>query len=60
MRPMWAEFPSDEHTFAMEEQYMVGSSLLVAPVMDQGATSATVYFPKGRGDTSLEVGVIPP
>ena len=47
MRPMWSEFPSDEKTFGLDEQYLVGSSLLVAPVLEQGSTSVSVYFPDG-------------
>ena len=47
MRPMWVEFPLDEATFALESQYMVGDSLLVAPVLDASATSVGVYFPDG-------------
>ncbi|XP_038066335.1 neutral alpha-glucosidase AB-like isoform X2 [Patiria miniata] len=45
MRPMWQGFPDDEETFAMEDQFMIGDSLLVKPVTDKGATSVSVYFP---------------
>lgn len=45
MRPMFAEFPLSEPTFTMDDQWMVGSALLVKPVTDAGATSAQVYFP---------------
>lgn len=47
MRPVWAEFPTDESTFDLEHEYMVGRSLLVAPVLDAGASSVSVYFPSG-------------
>lgn len=47
MRPVWAEFPADESTFGLEHEYMLGSSLLVVPVLDDGATSVSVYFPPG-------------
>ncbi|XP_033624529.1 neutral alpha-glucosidase AB-like [Asterias rubens] len=45
MRPMWQEFPEDESTFSMDNQYMIGESLLVKPVTDPGANSVSVYFP---------------
>jgi mannosyl-oligosaccharide alpha-1,3-glucosidase len=45
MRPMFAEFPMSEVTFTMDDQWMIGSALLVKPVTDAGATTAQVYFP---------------
>ena len=48
MRPMWYEFPQDEASYSREGSHMVGSSLLVSPVLTKGATSVDVYFP---GDT---------
>ena len=38
------EFPEDPATFAVENQYMVGSGLLVVPVLAQGVTSVEAYF----------------
>jgi mannosyl-oligosaccharide alpha-1,3-glucosidase len=45
MRPMFAEFPMNEATFTMDDQWMVGSALLVKPVTDAGVTTTQVYFP---------------
>lgn len=45
MRPLWWEFPEDKRVDAMDDQWMVGSSLLVAPVVKEGATERTVYLP---------------
>jgi mannosyl-oligosaccharide alpha-1,3-glucosidase len=45
MRPMFGEFPDDPAVFAMDDQWMVGASLLVKPVTDAGVTSLPVYFP---------------
>jgi len=45
MRPLFVEFPSDPATFALDDQWMVGRSILVKPVTEAGATSAMVYFP---------------
>ncbi|CAL4170720.1 unnamed protein product, partial [Meganyctiphanes norvegica] len=47
LRPLWSEFPEDENTFGIDNSYMVGGSLLVHPVVEAGATTATVYFPAG-------------
>ncbi|KAI8051382.1 glycosyl hydrolases family 31-domain-containing protein [Gilbertella persicaria] len=45
MRPMFMEFPDDEQVWTMEDQFMVGSALLVKPVTTEGAVKADVYFP---------------
>lgn len=45
MRPMFMEFPEDEHLFATEDQFMVGEGILVKPVTEEGAQSTNVYFP---------------
>lgn len=44
-RPAWLEFPRDKNTYEMEEQFMVGGSLMVKPVTDQYATSVQLYLP---------------
>ncbi|KAF9127236.1 hypothetical protein BGW39_006025 [Mortierella sp. 14UC] len=44
IRPMFFEFPSDELTYRMEDQFMVGNALLVKPVTTAGATHSDVYF----------------
>jgi len=45
MRPLWYEFPEDEGSWAREATHMVGSSLLVAPVLTKNTVSVEVYFP---------------
>ena len=47
MRPLWWEFPTDDGSYGVDDQYMLGPNLLVAPVTMQGAVSRTVYFPPG-------------
>ena len=47
MRPLWWEFPSDADAVGINDQYMLGAELLVAPVTAQGATSRSMYFPAG-------------
>lgn len=43
--PLWVNFPEDEETFAMEDQWIAGGDLLVKPVTEAGTTSVSVYFP---------------
>ena len=45
MLPLLAVFPKDKNVFKMDDQHMVGTSLLVKPVTTAGATSIDVYFP---------------
>ncbi len=47
MRALWMDFPSDTHVFNMTDEYLFGPSLLVAPVLEQGATTREVYLPAG-------------
>lgn len=46
-RPMWMSAPGDPVAEAQEQQWMLGSKVLVAPVVEKGATSREVYFPTG-------------
>lgn len=48
MRPLFIEFPQDEATFELEDQFLVGDRLLVAPVTGEGKSSIDVYLP-GQG-----------
>ncbi|HEX3558887.1 MAG TPA: glycoside hydrolase family 31 protein [Pyrinomonadaceae bacterium] len=47
MRPLWFEYPDDARTYLVEDQYLVGRDLLVAPVVTESVTKRKVYFPKG-------------
>ncbi len=41
------DFPDDNRVTDITDEYMFGPALLVAPVVQQGATSRTVYLPGG-------------
>ncbi|MFW6286986.1 MAG: glycoside hydrolase family 31 protein [Candidatus Sumerlaeota bacterium] len=47
MRHMRLEFPEEPKVEVLDDQFMLGSDLLVAPVMESGAAERTVYFPEG-------------
>jgi alpha-glucosidase/alpha-D-xyloside xylohydrolase len=46
MRALWLHYPDDAKAVACENQYLWGKSVLVAPVVEKGATSRSVYLPK--------------
>lgn len=48
MRAMVLEYPQDENTYELNEQYMFGDQLLVAPVMKEGETTKQIYLPEGE------------
>ena len=47
MRPLMLEFPSDEATYGISDEFLFGSDLLIAPVLREAATSRGVYLPAG-------------
>ncbi|CAG9790048.1 unnamed protein product [Diatraea saccharalis] len=51
MRPLFQEFPKEEATFTIDDQYLLGDKLLVRPVVTAAATSVQVYFPGGDTNT---------
>ena len=70
VRALLVEFPQDPGAWLVEDEYMFGSQILVAPLMESG-NSRTVYLPKGKwidyqsdkvyegGYQTIEVGKIP-
>ena len=48
MRPMFYEFPEDEHCYEVDDQYMFGSDILFAPIYQYGQTERMVYLPEGQ------------
>ena len=41
-------YPDDEQVLALQDQFLLGSKLLVAPVLEPGAEMVRVYIPAGR------------
>lgn len=47
LTPTLFQFPGDQTTYAQDTDFMLGPSLLIAPVLAEGAWSRTVYLPAG-------------
>jgi alpha-glucosidase/alpha-D-xyloside xylohydrolase len=47
MRALWLHYPDDPAAVARGDQFLWGRDILVAPVVEKGATSRKVYLPKG-------------
>lgn len=45
--PLLYYFAADAMTYSQDQEYMFGPALLVAPVLQQGALSRSVYLPAG-------------
>ena len=48
VRPMWLEFPLELEVLTNHRKFMLGSDILVAPVLEPGKTTVDVFLPKGR------------
>jgi alpha-glucosidase len=44
-RPVFLEYPDDPALFALQDQYLYGPDLMVAPVIDEGAEERQVILP---------------
>ncbi|XP_068459143.1 SITS-binding protein [Clinocottus analis] len=46
-RPMWWLSPTDPMTFTIDDQFLIGDEVLVAPVVEKGAVQRDIYLPDG-------------
>ncbi|MDO4284119.1 MAG: glycoside hydrolase family 31 protein [Eubacteriales bacterium] len=53
MRPLFYEFPEDGKTWEVENEYLYGPDILVAPVLYAGMESREVYLPEGAEWTNV-------
>jgi len=53
MRPLAYEFPADARCAGIDDQFLLGPRILVAPVTAQNATTRAMYFPAGASWQSL-------
>jgi alpha-D-xyloside xylohydrolase len=47
MRPLFFDFPADPRCYEVEDTFLFGPDILVAPVVEQGARARPVYLPLG-------------
>jgi alpha-D-xyloside xylohydrolase len=47
MRPLFIDFSPDPVSYDVEDEYLFGSDLLVAPILDADITERAVYLPAG-------------
>ncbi len=48
LRTLFFEFPNDPTSWLIEDEYMFGSNLLVAPLFEDGKDSRKLYLPPGK------------
>jgi len=53
IRPLWMLNPEDPILQRIDDQFMVGSDLLVAPILEQGARHRDVYLPTTSSGTKF-------
>jgi alpha-glucosidase len=47
LRPLFLDFPDDENITGMDDEFLFGDDLLVAPILYEGVVEREVYLPKG-------------
>ena len=47
VRALFIEYPDDPGSWLVDDEYLFGSSILVAPLMHENATGRNVYLPPG-------------
>jgi len=48
LRALFIEFPGDPGSWLVEDQYLLGTDILVAPLMEQGTIERDTYLPPGE------------
>lgn len=48
LRALFVEFPDDPGAWRVDDEYLFGSQILVAPSLESGITGRTVYLPEGK------------
>jgi alpha-D-xyloside xylohydrolase len=56
MRPLFVDFPEDENAWHIEDQFLLGPDLLIAPVLEKDAKARDVYLPAGRSWINARTG----
>ncbi|MFC1959706.1 TIM-barrel domain-containing protein [Chloroflexota bacterium] len=58
MRPLFFDFEDDSGCIAVDDQYMFGPEIMVAPVLSQGEEKRSVYLPAGVSWTDAWTGEV--
>jgi alpha-D-xyloside xylohydrolase len=58
MRPLFFDFPEDEKIYEVEDEYLFGPDILVAPVIYEGERRREVYLPQGAQWTEAQSGKV--
>lgn len=48
MRPLFMEYPNDPDTYNLSDQFMIGSNVLIAPVLSPNSRHRAIYLPAGQ------------
>jgi alpha-glucosidase (family GH31 glycosyl hydrolase) len=56
MNGLFFEFPNDPKTWTVDEQFLIGSSLLVTPILHEGVSTVRAYFPPEAQWFDLQTG----
>ncbi len=56
MRPLFVDFPGDRQAWEVEDQFMFGPDILVAPILALGQRGRIVYLPQGTAWTNAWTG----
>ncbi len=47
MRPLFHDYPAEQECWILEDEFLFGPEILVAPVLERGARSRKVWLPAG-------------
>jgi alpha-D-xyloside xylohydrolase len=48
VRALFVEYPNDPGSWLVDDEYLFGSDMLVAPLFESGMTGRNVYLPQGK------------
>lgn len=46
--PLFLNYPQDKNTYLIDDQFLLGNDLLVAPILSPGSNKREVYLPSGH------------